>query len=148
MKGSCLCGEVVFKVTGTVGPFELCHCNRCRKASGSAYAAALVTESQGFEIVTGRNLIKRFDAPIISEPPAYTVYFCSICGSHLPDPEPKGLHVDIPAGLLDDELSIKPDKHIYTDCKANWDQLDSKLPEYTESEFKAYSQLQSENNSA
>lgn len=138
MKGSCLCGGVVFSATGAVGPFELCHCNRCRKASGSAYVAALVSESKGFEIVSGRKLIQRFEATILCKPPPYTVYFCSVCGSHLPNPDPQGPHNDIPAGLLDDELSIEPDKHIFTDHKANWDRLDTTLPRFTELEFKKF----------
>ena len=41
IRGSCLCGGVKFEVRGSKGPFELCHCNRCRKATGSAFAAAL-----------------------------------------------------------------------------------------------------------
>lgn len=136
MKGSCLCGQVEFSVEGAIGPFELCHCNRCRKASGSAYVAALVTESHGFKLIKGGDLIRSYDAEIINAPPPYTVYFCSVCGSHLPDPNPQGRNVDIPAGLLDDEPSISPDKHIFTDHKASWDQLDKQLPKYTESEFK------------
>jgi hypothetical protein len=35
--GSCLCGGVRFEIERFVGPFELCHCTRCRKVSGSAY---------------------------------------------------------------------------------------------------------------
>lgn len=139
MMGSCLCGGVTFKVEGAVGPFELCHCTRCRKASGSAYVAALVSESRGFRLTSGIELIKSFEANIINAPPPYTVYFCSICGSHLPNPDPQGPYLDIPAGLLDDEPSISPDKHIYTDHKASWDQLDKQLPVFTESEFKKLS---------
>jgi len=37
--GSCLCGGVRFAIAKAVGPFELCHCRRCRKSSGSAWAA-------------------------------------------------------------------------------------------------------------
>ena len=136
MKGSCLCGGVTFSIEGAVGPFELCHCNRCRKASGSAYVAALVSESLGFKLTSGEDLIKSFEAAIIDAPPPYTVYFCSVCGSHLPNPKPPGPRVDIPAGLLDDEVPISPDKHIYTEYKANWHQLDLQLPAYTEAEFK------------
>ena len=139
MMGSCLCGGVTFSVEGAVGPFELCHCNRCRKASGSAYVAALVSESHGFKLTSGSDLIRSFEAKIISAPPPYTVYFCSVCGSHLPNPDPLGPYLDIPAGLLDDEPSVSPDKHIYADHKASWDHLDKKLPVFTESEFKKLS---------
>lgn len=37
--GSCLCGAVAFKVRLPFHEFVNCHCSRCRKASGSAYAA-------------------------------------------------------------------------------------------------------------
>lgn len=36
IRGSCLCGGVTFEVTKVEGPFEVCHCNRCRKLSGAA----------------------------------------------------------------------------------------------------------------
>jgi hypothetical protein len=44
MRGSCLCGGVRFEVDRAVGPFELCHCSRCRKASGSALACRSVDQ--------------------------------------------------------------------------------------------------------
>ncbi|MCZ6459403.1 MAG: aldehyde-activating protein, partial [Gammaproteobacteria bacterium] len=37
-KGQCLCGAVAFEVEEIIGPFELCHCTRCRKSTGSAFA--------------------------------------------------------------------------------------------------------------
>jgi hypothetical protein len=45
MKGTCLCGAVRYKVTGTPTAFDLCHCSRCREASGSAFIAELVAPS-------------------------------------------------------------------------------------------------------
>ncbi|MFT5012829.1 MAG: hypothetical protein ACI9HA_001484 [Dinoroseobacter sp.] len=32
--GSCLCGSVRFEIDRAEGPFEIRHCNRCRKLSG------------------------------------------------------------------------------------------------------------------
>lgn len=37
VKGSCLCGAVRYEATGTPAAFDLDHCSRCRKASGSAF---------------------------------------------------------------------------------------------------------------
>jgi hypothetical protein len=45
IRGSGLCGGVRFEIAKAVGPFELCHCNRCRKASGSAFTAFLGVEA-------------------------------------------------------------------------------------------------------
>src|ERR1700691_5960754 len=69
IKGSCLCGGVKFEIRGTKGPFELCHCNRCRKATGSAFASGLRVRGEDLRIVQGQELIKTFEAPIIDAPP-------------------------------------------------------------------------------
>jgi hypothetical protein len=66
IKGSCLCGGVKFEIRGSKGPFELCHCNRCRKATGSAFAAGLRVRGEDLRIVQGQELIKTFEAPIVT----------------------------------------------------------------------------------
>ncbi len=71
IRGSCLCGGVRFELDRTTGPFELCHCNRCRKVSGSAYVAALLAKAEDFRLVEGKDLIRTYEAPIIEAPPAY-----------------------------------------------------------------------------
>ncbi|MGI9332206.1 MAG: GFA family protein [Gammaproteobacteria bacterium] len=136
MKGSCLCGGVEFEVQDLVGPFELCHCSRCRKVSGSAYVALVGASTAGYRIVCGRDLIRTYVAPLVETPPPYTVFFCSRCGSCVPDPEPVGEWFEIPAGLLDDEPNVRPDKHIYVDRKASWDRIRSSLPEFTMEEIR------------
>ena len=138
MMGSCLCGAVVFEVGDIAGPFELCHCRRCRKASGSAYAACLDAKTEGYRLVRGKDVISSFEAPILERPPAYQVWFCSKCGSQVPDPEPSGERVEIPAGALDDTPPSTPDKHIYVDLKAEWDEIDEILPRFTRDEIRAF----------
>ena len=36
-RGSCLCGKVTFEIEGNFEQFFLCHCERCRKDTGSAH---------------------------------------------------------------------------------------------------------------
>lgn len=43
--GSCLCGEVTFEIEGDFEDFYLCHCERCRKDTGSAHAANLFSST-------------------------------------------------------------------------------------------------------
>src|SRR6516165_9888185 len=52
MKGTCLCGAVRYEVIGTPTAFDLCHCSRCREASGSAFIAELVFEAAEIEWVS------------------------------------------------------------------------------------------------
>jgi len=36
--GSCLCGRVHYEITPPYWGFWYCHCERCRKATGSAHS--------------------------------------------------------------------------------------------------------------
>jgi hypothetical protein len=57
IRGSCLCGGVRFEITRAIGPFELCHCSRCRKANGSAFVAGLGVKRADFRLVQGSRLV-------------------------------------------------------------------------------------------
>jgi hypothetical protein len=129
LRGGCLCGGVRFEIDRAVGPFELCHCRRCRKVSGSAFMASIGVQRDEFRFVTGRELIKVYEAPILESPPAYRVGFCGVCGSPVPDPEDTSERFEIAAGLLDDDPQLRPDKHIFVELKADWFQITDGLPE-------------------
>jgi hypothetical protein len=129
IRGSCLCGGVTFEITRAVGPFDLCHCSRCRKASGSAFVAGVGVRTEDFRLIGGGELIRRFEAPVRETPPGYRTAFCSRCGSPVPDPRPGADWFEAPAGLLDDDPRVRPDRHIYVECKGAWDTIDGALPQ-------------------
>ncbi len=131
--GSCLCGAIRFEFTKPAGPFELCHCTRCRKVTGSAFFSGLYVRLEDFRLVAGTDLITNYEAPILREPPAYRASFCSGCGSPVPNPSPaqkqSGGLLEIPAGLLDDDPGMKPDKHIFIEVKSPWFEITDHLPQ-------------------
>ncbi|MGO9948492.1 MAG: GFA family protein [Steroidobacteraceae bacterium] len=129
IRGSCLCGGVRFEITRAVGPFELCHCGRCRKASGSAFVAGLGVRREDFQFVQGHDLIKTFNAPIREAPPAYCTHFCGRCGSPVPNPSSDSQWLEVPAGLLDDDPQTRPDRHIFVDVKSPWFHIKDDLPQ-------------------
>ncbi len=129
MKGSCLCGGVRFEIERAVGPFELCHCNRCRKASGSAYVAALGVLANDFTLVAGKELVRVYEAPLVERPPPYRTAFCTRCGSPVPWPRPDERWFEIPAGLLGDDPGRRPDRHIFVECLPDWDRIADDLPQ-------------------
>jgi hypothetical protein len=137
IRGSCLCGGVRFEIARAAGPFELCHCSKCRKASGSAYRAGLLVEAKDFRVVEGKELIKTFEAPVVEARPAYRQRFCERCGCPVPFPAHAGDWF-VPAGLLDDDPGIRPDKHIYVEFKAPWDTITGPLPQMTRQEIRAH----------
>ena len=129
IRGSCLCGHVKFEITRAAAPFELCHCARCRKASGSAFFAWLLVERDDFKLLQGRDQIKTFAAPVRESPPAYGTNFCSRCGSPVPNPFGESRYLEVPAGLLDDDPLIRPDRHIFVDVKSSWFKISDDLPQ-------------------
>lgn len=135
--GSCLCGAIRFELDRAVGPFELCHCGRCRKASGSAFVAGIGVLRRDFRLVAGAALITTYDAPIRRAPPAFRTCFCSICGSPVPDPSSDSAWLEVPAGLLDDDPGLRPDKHIFVEVKAPWFAIADDLPQLDEAALRA-----------
>jgi hypothetical protein len=71
IRGSCLCGGVIFEIEQAVGPFELCHCTRCRKVSGSAYLTWLGVRREHFRLLQGLDLINTYERPVSESPPPY-----------------------------------------------------------------------------
>jgi len=132
--GGCLCGRVRFEVDRLTGPFELCHCSRCRKVTGSAFAATIGARAEDFRFVSGQDVIRRVTLPVRERPPAYAVSFCGECGSAVPEPSTDGFF-EISAGLLDDDPGLRPDKHIYVEYAASWHHIDEALPRYTAAEI-------------
>lgn len=129
IKGSCLCGGVRFEIAEVSGPFELCHCSRCRKASGSAFVAGLGVRREHFRFVQGQELVRTYDAPVRESPPPYRTSFCGRCGSPVPDPTSDAAWFEIAAGVLDDDPQIRPERHIMVDVKSPWFRISDSLPQ-------------------
>jgi hypothetical protein len=128
IRGGCLCGGVKFEITRAVGPFELCHCSRCRKANGSAFVAFLGVNRADFRLLQGDDLIKTFEAPVRESPPGYRTQFCGRCGSPVPDSNGDSPWMEVPAGLLDDDPQLRPDRHIFVEVKSPWFSITDNLP--------------------
>ena len=129
IKGSCLCGGVRFEIARASGPFELCHCSRCRKATGSAFLPGIIVRREDFHFIEGQELVRTYVAPIREAPPAYQASFCSRCGSPVPDPNFVGPLLEFAAGVLDDDPGVRPERHIMVEVKSPWFQISDNLPQ-------------------
>ena len=127
--GSCLCGGVKFEIARAVGPFELCHCTRCRKAGGSAFTAMVGVRRDDFHLTSGRELIRTYEAPVREVAPGYRTHFCTRCGSPVPNPSPETSWFEIPAGVLDDDPQLRPDRHIFVELRSPWFEIAGSLPQ-------------------
>ena len=128
MKGSCLCGAVRYEVTSTPTAFDLDHCSRCRKSSGSAFRAELIFEATEFEWLSGRSLVQTYEAPVRKTRPGYRRTFCTVFGGPLPTVDRD--MINVPAGTLDDDPALRPQRHIFVDFKAPWFEIVDALPRF------------------
>lgn len=126
--GACLCGKATFEIEGSFERFFLCHCEYCRKDTGSAHAANLFSSTAKLIWLSGENNIKTFDF----ESSGHIKSFCSKCGSALPNIQINGTLLVVPAGSLDTDVSIVPEGHIYCSHKANWDNDLHKVQKFDE----------------
>lgn len=117
-KGSCLCGAVRFEIEGAFESFFLCHCKYCRKDTGTAHAANLFSTTASLNWLSGLDRIKIYNLPGTR----HIKSFCTSCGSALPNTQMDGGLIVVPAGSLDDKVSVKPSAHIFVSSKADWDE--------------------------
>lgn len=115
--GSCLCGQVKYEIEGSFESFYLCHCSYCQKDTGSAHAANLFSTMAKLNWTAGKDKIKTFNLPSTQ----HTKSFCPECGSTVPNQQMNGKLLVVPAGSLDDEITLTPDAHIFCSSKAGWD---------------------------
>jgi hypothetical protein len=137
IRGGCACGEIRYESSEQPLFTWLCHCQDCRKATGSAVAANVFFTPSAMT----------FTGP---EPTSYTTtglsgqslhhLFCSACGS------PIGTLADafpimrgIRASSLDDPSGLKPMANLWNSSALPWDRLDPDLLQFetqpTEEEF-------------
>jgi hypothetical protein len=122
--GSCLCGEVRFEIEGEFDRFYLCHCEYCRKDTGSAHAANLFSSTAILRWLSGQQNVRQFELPATR----HTKCFCSRCGSALPMLQMKDRLLVAPAGSLNSEVLIRPDAHIFVSSRASWDHALEEVP--------------------
>ncbi len=113
-QGGCLCGAVRFKAGLTKREFGVCHCEMCRRWTGSALLGMTVPEGNvtwtGAEHIASRQ----------TSPWAMRAW-CRECGSNLyfkvtAQSEWSG-NVELPIGLFDDASGLTMTNEIYIDHK-------------------------------
>lgn len=124
--GSCLCGQVRFEIEGDFEHFFLCHCEYCRKDTGSAHAANLFSSTASLKWLSGQNNVTAFNLSSTR----HIRCFCSTCGSALPYQPANAALLVAPAGSLDSAVNIKPNAHIFMSSRAQWDEKLEMLPSF------------------
>lgn len=126
--GRCLCGAVRLEVRAEPRTMLYCHCEHCRRASGSSFATNVLVDPGGVVVVEGEAHVGTYESR-----PGKLRHFCTRCGSPLFNRMRDGSGpVPVRAGVLDADPGLRPSRHIWVRSKAPWVVLDDGLPRHVE----------------
>ncbi len=123
LSGHCYCGAIKFEISGKSDWVGHCHCESCRRHSGS-----VMTTFAGFrpeQVKFTATLPSRFTTD-----DGVTRRFCGRCGSPVAyelDSRPDEIHLQL--GLFDDLELLAPQDHSFLREKVSWLRVDEHLPE-------------------
>lgn len=126
LTGHCLCGRVAYEIRGDVLAMLYCHCEECRRATGSSLNTSIFVSEADFAVVDGQEAVGHHEAS-----PGNRRHFCTGCGSPLfkQFPSPPGL-ITVRAGTLDGDPGVRPSGHIWVSEKAPWYEIADGLPQF------------------
>ena len=116
MTGSCLCGVVKYTASSDFELVGNCHCNTCKKITGSAFEAFAVISRESFSLSAGEDSLVEYKIS-----PKAKKHFCGICGTpvyNLLRLVPGKLIVHV--GTLDEPGRLTPAVNLYCESMLPW----------------------------
>lgn len=118
--GRCLCGTATYRITGAPVVVAQCHCEECRRLSGTGHTVGAMFLAKNVEL-SGNLGEYKYRSSKNSE---VTKCFCKNCGSPIlgkntrtPD------HVTIQLGTMDDATDLVVQVVIFSGDKQHWDDI-------------------------
>ncbi len=114
--GSCLCGSVKYTLNSEPQMALNCHCNICKKITGSAFESVLLIDQADFEINQGKDHLTVYQISKKAKK-----HFCNRCGTpiynlHRLAPGKAIVHI----GSLDDPTCIEPSINLHAENMLPW----------------------------
>lgn len=127
LKGTCLCGNVEFEISGKISSIYKCHCSLCRKATGTSSNAASIVDKKRLTWIKGERNITKFE-----QQSGFRSSFCSKCGAPVPNIIKTTDKYWIPVGMLEETDDFKVVAELFVDSKMGWSQSTDETRRYTE----------------
>ena len=127
MEGGCLCGAVVYKISGDPIVVAHCYCRDCQKVSGAGHTTGAMFPFARIK-VTGKMTEYRSSAESGS---TVSHLFCAKCSSRL-----FGKNTSMPdvmtvqVGTLSDPGALKPQVAIFARSRNDWDAADPRVQSF------------------
>lgn len=118
--GQCLCGNVTYVVKGNPVVVAQCHCEECRRLSGTGHTVGAMFQAKDVDIqgtLTEYKYLSRKNSEV-------TKAFCAKCGSPILGRNTSNpTHLTLPLGSMDDATALKVEVVIFARDKPDWDEL-------------------------
>ena len=128
-KGQCLCGNVKFTVSSAPIRMGQCHCDDCRKSTGTGHASNAFFNKENVKI---EGKLSSY-AAATDTGSVITRFFCPRCGSRLfGENNAAAKIIAVSAGVFDDSSWFKANAIVYNKRKPEWDFMDESIPTFEE----------------
>jgi len=121
--GHCLCGRVKYRATGQPNWRCYCHCESCRRATGSP-----VTAFASFPLA---HFAFAGEPARYQSSPGVTRTFCSHCGTPLTyeaTDMPGEIHILVATADLPQAEHLAPERHVFENERISWVKFEDGLP--------------------
>ncbi|OIQ20040.1 MAG: hypothetical protein BM556_06010 [Bacteriovorax sp. MedPE-SWde] len=126
LKGKCLCEKISFEAEDIPGVVFNCHCSRCRKSHGTAFATQVFAQRKTLKFIKGEELLSEYDGES-----GGLRTFCSSCGSRLMNYSKDTMdYLSICVSALDPEFNLKPTADCFVDDKFSWTKVDEGIQQF------------------
>jgi len=126
-----MCGTVAFEVSAPLVGAVYCHCKRCQRRTGSAFAVTGLTQPGSFAVTEGGEAVGTYRPG----DGGWNKSYCTDCGSQLFTTNPENSEiVAVRLGALDQaDPGVRPRAHQFVDYAAEWEPIpDDGLPRFPE----------------
>jgi len=127
--GSCRCGSVSMKATGSPQFSGYCHCDDCRRSNGAPIVSFAGFGRAQVEWKSQERLAEWNNGP-------FTRMFCKACGSPVAYADQQVSEiVFFYTGFMKDPSAFPPDHHSYYNEKLDWVQLSDTLERFEKTSY-------------
>jgi hypothetical protein len=120
LTGKCLCGEVTYTANGSPVVVAQCHCEECRRLSGTGHAvgAMFVAEAVQVDGTLSEFSYESDNGSMV------TKAFCANCGSPIYGKNTRlPGHLTLSLGTMDDARNLDVEVVLFERDRQHWDQL-------------------------
>jgi hypothetical protein len=119
--GGCFCEAIRFSINAVPLLVYACHCTRCQRRSGSAFALWMLVKPESFAVTRGTpKLWRQIDAGGIKS----AHWFCVNCGGGIVNEKSSRPDaIAVYAGTLDDTSWMRPIAHVHLRHAQAWQRI-------------------------